>query len=130
MEYSDIIIKHFKQPLNIGEIKEADGIGEIGDIECGDYFKFFIKVKNNKIVDIKYLVRGCPAAIALCSIVSETVKGYTLGEALGFTDEKAIDIAGGLPETKLHCSSYAAACLHNAVKDHYKKVFLKAGIEI
>jgi len=127
-EYSKILIEHFLKPRNVGIIENADGIGSIGSKECGDYFEFYIKVIDNRIVDIKYKVFGCGAAIGLCSIVSTLALGKTLGEALQITDETAVEAVGGLPDNKIHCSNYAASALHSAVKDYYRRVFASAGV--
>ncbi len=130
MEYSDKLLKHFFNPQNVGEIENADGIGEIGSVDCGDYFKFMIKVENNVIIDVKYKVFGCGAAIGLCSMVSTLAIGKTLGQALEIIDVTAAESVGGLPEVKFHCSNYAASALHLAIKDYYTKLFLEAGVKI
>jgi nitrogen fixation NifU-like protein len=129
-EYSDILVEHFLHPKNVGIIENADGVGKIGSKECGDYFEFYIKVKDNIIVEAKYKVFGCGAAIGLCSVVSTSVIGKTLGQALQITDDKAVELVGGLPDEKLHCSNYAASAMHSAVNDYYRKVFKSAGVNI
>ncbi|HPP88097.1 MAG TPA: iron-sulfur cluster assembly scaffold protein [bacterium] len=128
--YSEILKEHYLKPRNVGIIEGADGIGKIGSRECGDYFEFYIKVKDNIITEAKYKVFGCGAAIGLCSIVSEMAIGKTLGEALQITDERALQAAGGLPDNKVHCSNYAASALHLAIKDYYRRVFANAGIKV
>jgi len=130
LEYDEKLVQHFLKPKNVGIIEDADGIGKIGSKKCGDYFEFYIKVKDNKIIDAKYRVFGCGAAIGLCSIVSVLAIGKTLGEALQITDEKAVEEAGGLPDSKLHCSNYAASSLHAAINDFYRKTFENAGVTI
>ena len=130
IDYSKKLTEHFLKPRNVGIIENADGIGKIGSKECGDYFEFYIKVKDNRIADVKYRVFGCGAAIGLCSIVSESAKNKTLGEALQITDENAAEEAGGLPDEKIHCSNYAASALHLAIKDHYRRVFEEVGVFI
>jgi len=129
-QYSDELLKHFFEPQNVGEIENADGIGEIGSIDCHDYFKFMIKVENNVIIDIKYKVFGGGAAIGLCSMVSTLAKGKTLGQALEITDKTAVAAVRGLSATKLHCSNYAASALDLAIKDYYKKIFLAVDVKI
>ena len=130
MEYTEKLLEHFRNPKNAGRMDAPDGVGILGDLECGDLFKFFIKVKDNKIIDVKYQVFGCPAAIGLCSMVSTLAIGKTLGEALKVTDEDAVKAVGGLPDEKLHCSNYAATTLHRAIQDYYRKIFIKAGVNI
>jgi nitrogen fixation NifU-like protein len=121
MEYSDKILKHFFNPQNCGEIENPDGVGEIGSVECGDYFKFMVKIENNIITDVKYKVFGCGAAIGLCSIVSELAKNKSVDDALKITDETAVQEAGGLPEVKFHCSNYAASALHKAIQNYLNR---------
>jgi len=128
IDYSKKLTEHFLKPRNVGIIENADGVGKIGSKECGDYFEFYIKVKDNRITEVKFRVFGCGAAIGLCSIVSEIAKNKTLGEALQITDQNAVEEAGGLPDEKIHCSNYAASALHLAVKDYYRRVFEEAGV--
>lgn len=128
MEYTKELMKHFLNPQNCGVIEDADGIGEVGSLECGDIFRFYIKVEDNIITDIKYQVFGCGAAIGISSMVSTLAKGKTLGTALQITDEQAAEEVGGLPAEKIHCSNYAASALHKAVKDYYRKIFIQSGI--
>ncbi len=129
-KYSKKLLEHFNNPKNAGRMENPDGIGELGDLECGDYFKFFIKVKDNKVIDVKYQIFGCPAAIGLSSLVSTLAIGKTLGEALQIKDIDAVNAAGGIPDSKFHCSNYAASTLHKAIKDYYRKVFIKSGVNL
>ena len=119
-EYSDKVMKHFRHPKNIGEIKDADGVGTVGNPVCGDLMTIYIKVKNNKIVDIKFKTFGCAAAIATSSMITELAKGKTLDEALKITREDVADELNGLPPLKMHCSNLAADALHEAITN-YKK---------
>jgi nitrogen fixation NifU-like protein len=120
-EYSDKVLDHFRNPRNIGEIKNADGIGTVGNPTCGDVMTIYIKVKDDKIFDIKFKTYGCAAAIASSSIATELVKGKTLDEALKLTRNDVAEELGGLPAYKLHCSNLAADALRKAIEDYRKK---------
>ena len=102
-------------PRNVGEIRDADGFGQIGDEECGDMVKVWIKVENNHLVDVKYKVFGCPAAIAVCSMMSELATGMHVDSAYEITDAQVAKALGGLPDQKCHCSNLAASALHKAI---------------
>ncbi len=115
--YLEPIIEHFLRPLNVGDIPDADGVGTVGDPECGDYFKVWIKVEGERLADIKYRIQGCPAAIATCSMMSELAMGMTVDEAYGLDEIDIVKALGGLPEAKEHCSGHAAAALHAAIDD-------------
>lgn len=119
--YSEKVIEHFKNPRNVGEISDADGIGEVGNPVCGDMMTFYIKVKNGVLVDVKFKTFGCGAAIAVSSIVSEMAKGKTIEEALKITRDMVAKELGGLPPNKLHCSNLGADALHKAIEDYLKK---------
>lgn len=119
--YSKEVMDHFTAPRNVGEIKNADGMGEIGNPTCGDMMTFYIKVKDNVIEDIKFKTFGCGAAIAVSSMVSEMAKGKTLDEALKITNKDVARELGGLPKNKLHCSNLGADALHAAIEDYKKK---------
>ena len=112
---------HFSNPRNVGEIKDASGIGEIGNPVCGDMMKFYIKVENNIIKDVKFKTFGCGAAIAVSSMVSEMAIGKTIEEALAITNDAVAKELGGLPPNKLHCSNLGADALHKAIEDYKKK---------
>lgn len=118
IEYNDKVIAHFLDPHNVGFIEDADGIGQLGDPSCGDLFLMFIKVENGRLADVKYLVRGCGAAIATCSALSDIAKHKTIDEALQLTDDNISEELGGLPLEKLHCSNLAATVLHKAIADY------------
>jgi len=120
-EYSDKVMEHFTNPRNIGEIDHPDGVGEVGNPVCGDMMKFTIKVKDNRIEDVKYLTFGCGAAISVSSMVSEMAKGKTLEEALKITNKQVAEELGGLPGNKMHCSNLGADALHKAIEDYLEK---------
>ena len=108
-------------PRNVGEIEGAHGVAQIGSAECGDILKVWIKVSNEHLADIKYKVMGCPAAVAVCSMMSELATGMHIDQACELTDERIADALGGLPEDKLHCSNLAATALHKAILDYVLK---------
>ena len=119
--YSEKVMDHFQNPRNVGEIKEADGTGEIGNPVCGDMMSFYIKVKDDIIEDVKFKTFGCGAAIAVSSMVSEMAKGKTLDEAMQITNASVAQELGGLPANKMHCSNLGADALHKAIEDYRKK---------
>ena len=108
-------------PRNVGDIKDADGIGEVGNPVCGDMMTFYIKVKDNKLEDVKFKTFGCGAAIAVSSMVSEMAKGKTLDEALKISNKSVAEELGGLPKNKLHCSNLGADALHKAIENYQEK---------
>jgi nitrogen fixation NifU-like protein len=114
-------MRHFQDPQNVGEIKNADGVGKVGNPVCGDMMFVYIKVKDNKIADIKFKTFGCVAAIATSSMLTELAKGKTLEEAEKLTNKDIAESLGGLPPIKLHCSNLAADALNAAIKDYRKK---------
>ena len=120
-KYSEKVMDHFMNPRNVGEIKDADGIGEVGNPRCGDIMKMYIKVKENKITNIKFLTFGCGAAVATSSMVTELVKGKTLDEALEITNKQVAESLDGLPPVKMHCSNLAEEAIKAAVEDYRKK---------
>ncbi|MCF7956461.1 MAG: iron-sulfur cluster assembly scaffold protein, partial [Phycisphaerae bacterium] len=107
--YTDKVMDHFMNPRNIGEILDADGMGQIGDEECGDMVKVWIKVNKAHLVDVKYKVFGCPAAIAVCSMMTELAIGKHVEDAYEITDGLVAEALGGLPDQKFHCSNLAAS---------------------
>jgi nitrogen fixation NifU-like protein len=121
MIYSEKVMEHFQNPRNVGTIKDADGIGEVGNPVCGDMMTFYIKVKDNRLIDVKFQTFGCGAAIAVSSMVSELAIGKTLEEALQITNDMIAEELGGLPKNKLHCSNLGADALHAAIMDYKKK---------
>ena len=123
-EYNERVLEHFREPRNVGVIDDADGVGQLGDASCGDVFVMYIKVEDEHLVDIKYRVQGCGAAIAVCSMVSELALGKTIEEALHLTDAEIAEALGGLPEEKLHCSNLGATVLHLAIDDYCDRQWL------
>lgn len=119
--YSEKVMEHFRNPRNVGEIEDADGIGEVGNPVCGDMMTFYIKVDNDRLTDVKFKTFGCGAAIAVSSMVSEMAKGKTLEEALKITNQMVAQELGGLPSNKLHCSNLGADALHKAIEDYMNK---------
>ncbi len=119
--YNEKVVDHFSNPRNVGDMKDADGIGETGSFKCGDTMKLYIKVKDNLIEDVRFQTYGCGAAIASSSMLTEMVKGKTLDEALAITNQDVSDELGGLPPLKLHCSNLAADALHEAIADYRKR---------
>jgi len=121
MIYTDIAMDHFMNPRNVGEIPDPDGVGQIGDEECGDMVKVWIKVDNTHLIDVKYKVSGCPAAIAVCSMMTELAIGEHVDDAYEITDEQVAEALGGLPEHKFHCSNLAASALQKAIMNYALK---------
>jgi len=119
--YSDKVMDHFTNPRNVGEIENPDGVGEEGNPVCGDMMTFHIKVKDNRLEDVKFKTFGCGAAIAVSSITSEMAKGKTLDEAMKITPEAVADELEGLPKNKLHCSNLGAKALQKAIRDYMTK---------
>ncbi|MCW1296944.1 MAG: iron-sulfur cluster assembly scaffold protein [Candidatus Parvarchaeota archaeon] len=124
--YPKEVIKHFKNPKNVGVIKNADGVGKVGNIVCGDVMWLYIKVKRDKggeerISDVKFQTFGCIVAIAVSSMLTEIVKNKTIEEAIKITKEDILKRAGKLPPIKIHCSVLAADALHEAIYDYFKK---------
>ncbi len=119
--YSRKVIEHFQHPRNVGEIKDPDGVGRVGNPICGDIMEIYIKVKSNRIEDIKFKTFGCAAAIASSSMITELAKGKTLEEALKLTRNDVADELEGLPPIKMHCSNLAADGLHKAIENYLKK---------
>ena len=119
--YSEKVMDHFKNPRNVGEIEDADGVGEIGNASCGDIMKIYLKVKDDVIEDVKFQTFGCGSAIATSSMVTEMVMGKTLEEAEQVTNKAVAEALDGLPPTKMHCSNLAADALHSAIKDYREK---------
>ncbi|MFH1926720.1 MAG: iron-sulfur cluster assembly scaffold protein [Chloroflexota bacterium] len=121
MEYTEKVLEHFRAPHNVGVIEDADGTGQVGDASCGDVFLMSIRVRDERLADIKYLVQGCGAAIATCSALSDVAMGKTLDEAMELTDDDIAEELGGLPPEKLHCSNLAATVLHRAIADYRRR---------
>jgi nitrogen fixation protein NifU and related proteins len=119
--YSEKVMDHFSNPRNVGEIKDADGVGEVGNPVCGDMMTFYVKIKEGKLEDVKFKTFGCGAAIAVSSMVSDMAKGKTVEEALKITNESVAKELGGLPPNKMHCSNLGADALHKAINNYLEK---------
>ncbi len=121
MMYTEKVLDHFKNPRNVGEIEDADGEASVGNPVCGDMMTMYIKVKDDRIEDIKFKTFGCGAAIATTSMTTEMAKGKTLDEAMKITRNAVAEELDGLPPVKMHCSNLAADALHEAIKNYRKK---------
>jgi nitrogen fixation NifU-like protein len=119
--YSEKVMEHFRNPRNMGEIADADGVGTVGNPVCGDLMTIYIKVKNGRLEDIKFKTFGCGSAIATSSMITELAKGKTLEEGMKITRANVADSLGGLPPVKMHCSNLAADALHAAIEEYYKR---------
>ena len=119
--YTETVMDHFTHPRNVGEIPDADGVGEVGNAKCGDIMKMYLKIKDNRIEDAKFETFGCGSAIASSSMATELIKGKTIEEALAVTNKQVVDALGGLPAYKLHCSVLAEESSKAAVKDYYDR---------
>ncbi len=120
-DYSEKVMDHFRNPRNVGEIENPDGIGHVGNPVCGDIMELYIRVENNVIVDAKFKTFGCGAAIATSSMVTELVKGKTVDEAQAISNRAVAEALGGLPPIKMHCSMLAEEALKSAIADYLKK---------
>ena len=119
--YSEKVMEHFSNPRNVGELADADGIGEVGNAKCGDIMKIFLKIDNDIITDIKFKTYGCGAAIATSSVATEMLLGKSVKDALAFTNEDVVDELGGLPAAKIHCSVLAEEAVKSAIADYYRR---------
>jgi len=116
--YSEAVMDHFRSPRNMGVIEDADGVGEVGNPTCGDMMRITIKVKDDRIEDVKFQTLGCGAAVATSSMVTEMAKGKSLDDASEISNKSVAESLGGLPPNKMHCSNLAADGLHEAIKDY------------
>lgn len=119
--YSAKVMDHFMNPRNVGEIPDADGIGEVGNAKCGDIMRIYLDIEGNTIKDVKFKTFGCGAAVATSSMVTEMVKGKTIDEALTITNAAVAEALDGLPANKMHCSNLAADALQEAIKNYQEK---------
>ena len=122
MEYTEQVMDHFRNPRNMGEMEDASGVGTVGNAKCGDIMRFYIKVEDNVIVDVKFKTFGCGAAIATSSKATELIKGKTIEEALKVTNKAVMEALGGLPPVKVHCSVLAEEALQAAIQDYKDRV--------
>ena len=121
MIYSEKVMDHFANPRNVGEIADADGVGEVGNAKCGDIMKMYIKVDDGIISDVKFKTFGCGAAVATSSMATELIKGKPIEEAMKLTNKAVVDALDGLPTVKLHCSVLAEQAIHAALSDYYTR---------
>ena len=121
MAYSEKVMEPFANPHNVGEIKDADGVGEVGNPKCGDIMRMYIKVENDTIVDVKFMTFGCGAAIATSSMATDLVKGKKIEDALKLTNKAVMEALDGLPAVKVHCSVLAEQAIKAAVSDYYRR---------
>ena len=121
MIYSEKVMDHFANPRNVGEIEDADGVGEVGNAKCGDIMKMYIKVADGVITDCKFKTFGCGAAVATSSMATELIKGKPIEEALKLTNKAVVEALDGLPTVKLHCSVLAEQAIKAALSDYYTK---------
>lgn len=121
MLYSEKVLDHFANPRNVGEIKNADGIGEVGNAKCGDIMKMYLKIDNGIITDVKFKTFGCGAAVATSSMATELIKGKPIDDALKLTNKAVVEALDGLPAVKIHCSVLAEQAIKAALSDYYKK---------
>lgn len=122
MDYTDVVIDHFTNPRNMGEIADADGIGEVGNVRCGDVMKIYLKIENGIISDVKFKTFGCAAAIASSSMSTTMIIGKTIPQALKIKNIDVLKALGGLPPVKVHCSVLAEEAIKSAISDYYKKI--------
>ena len=121
MAYSEKVMDHFANPRNVGEIENADGIGEVGNSKCGDIMKMYLKINGNTIEDVKFKTFGCGAAIATSSIATEMIKGKSIDDALKLTNKAVVEALDGLPASKIHCSVLAEQAIKAALSDYYQR---------
>jgi nitrogen fixation NifU-like protein len=119
--YNPTVMDHFMNPRNMGDLKDADGVGEVGAAACGDIMKISLKIKNGRIEDARFKTFGCGSAIASSSMATELIKGRTIDEAMSFSNQEVVEALGGLPPVKIHCSVLAEEALKAALEDYVKK---------
>lgn len=126
--YSEKVMDHFANPRNVGEIEDANAVGQVGNAKCGDIMKIYMDIKDDVIQDVKFKTFGCGAAIATSSMATEMVKGKTIKEALELTNKAVMEALDGLPPEKVHCSVLAEEAIHSAIDDYYKKSGIELGV--
>lgn len=127
--YSDKVMDHFSNPRNVGEIENADGVGQVGNAKCGDIMRMYLKIDNDIITDVKFKTFGCGAAVATSSMATELIKGKPVEEALKLTNKAVIEALDGLPPVKVHCSVLAEEAVKAAVKDYYDRNGIENNLE-
>ncbi len=126
--YSEKVLDHFENPRNVGEIKDANAVGVVGNAKCGDIMKIYMDIENDTIKDVKFKTFGCGAAIATSSMATEMVKGKTIKEALELTNKAVMEALDGLPPEKIHCSVLAEEAIHSAIEDYQKRSGINLGV--
>lgn len=122
MNYSEKVMDHFTNPRNVGEIEDADGIGEVGNAKCGDIMKMYLKIEGSIITDVKFKTFGCGAAVATSSMATELIKGKSIEDALKLTNKAVMEALDGLPPVKVHCSVLAEQAIKAALTDYYTRL--------
>ncbi len=122
MLYSEKVMDHFTNPRNVGEISDADGVGEVGNAKCGDIMRMYLKIEDGNIKDVKFKTFGCGAAIATSSMATELIKGKSIEEALKLTNSAVVEALEGLPPVKIHCSVLAEQAVKSALSDYYTRL--------
>ena len=122
MLYTEKVLDHFNNPRNVGEIPDADGVGEVGNAKCGDIMKMYLKIQDGVITDVKFKTFGCGATIATSSMATEMVKGRSIEEALQLTNKAVMEALDGLPPAKVHCSVLAEQAVKAALADYYTRL--------
>ena len=121
MLYSEKVLDHFTNPRNVGEIEDANAVGEVGNAKCGDIMKIYMKIQDNVIQDVKFKTFGCGAAVATSSMATEMIKGKSVDDALGLTNKAVMEALDGLPAVKVHCSVLAEQAIKSALSDYYTR---------
>ncbi len=119
--YSDVVMKHFREPKNVGVIEDADAIGEVGNAKCGDIMRMYLKIEDDKVKDVKFETFGCASAIASSSMATELIKGKPLEDVMKLTNKAVAEALDGLPDYKMHCSVLAEEAIQAALEDYYSK---------
>lgn len=119
--YSDKVMDHFANPRNVGELPDANAVGEVGNAKCGDIMKMYLKIEDDIIKDVKFKTFGCGAAVATSSMATELIKGKTVKEAMQLTNSAVVEALDGLPSAKIHCSVLAEEAIKTALADYYRK---------
>ncbi|MBE6883371.1 MAG: Fe-S cluster assembly scaffold protein NifU [Ruminococcaceae bacterium] len=130
MLYSEKVMDHFANPRNVGEIADADGVGEVGNAKCGDIMKIYLKIEDNIITDVKFKTFGCGAAIATSSMATEMIMGKSIDEALTITNKAVVEALDGLPPVKIHCSVLAEQAVKAALLDYYQKQGIEPPVDL
>lgn len=123
--YSEKVLDHFSNPRNVGELEDANAVGQVGNAKCGDIMKIYMKIEDDTVKDIKFKTFGCGAAVATSSMATEMVKGKSVDEALSLTNKAVMEALDGLPPAKIHCSVLAEEAIHAAIEDYYTRQGIK-----